>query len=145
MVNVKIARGAGPIVDIGGAAIQDALGGMDLAFVYNVEVDESTVVVAVSPVRRREQPDRGPTLVMHPRAPTLPLFTMYVALCEGCGTDLTDELFARAQAERTAMLYENTETWNCRSRGEELLNRMMMPYLLGMIGAVVAPSDDEGD
>lgn len=118
MVNVKIAHGASAAVDTAcpglgqGFSIKKALGNTDVAIVYYVELDEDYVVAAVSPLQAPEVPGLPPVLCMHTEDVSKPLFTLYLALRDGESVDLTDDLFNRAQALRTDMMYEDPDTWN---------------------------------
>jgi hypothetical protein len=117
MVSVKIKHGNNQLLDAEcpglrqGESIQSALGGIQLTFVYYVEVDTSTVVAAVAPIQPNDVQSLEPTLAMHPEFPHEPLFVLYLALQDDEPIDLTDELFAHAQKQRTDMIYENKDSW----------------------------------
>lgn len=139
MVNVKVSRGGAPLVDVectalsSNQSIQGALG-MQVSYVYFVEVDEDVVVAAVAPTqpengRRGRRGRRGPAIVMCPDHPTVPLFVMYLALRSGKSVDLTEDLFARAQSERTDMMYEVDNVWNA-APGDIVDMETIMAHLL---------------
>ena len=106
MVKTKIVDGVLPARDADcpnlastELSIQGALGNMELTYVYYVEIDESVVVVAVSPTKNGK-------IIMNSVHKHLPLFILYLALDDGIAVDLTDELFDQAQAIRRDLIFE---------------------------------------